>query len=134
MANCAIDSLVDLYIFVDSLVNMKRTGKQAGSNVAGAPLQVAKAEPQAKKLRKKAGTWLKDLRARAGLSQIELAERLGFKYYTFISQVENGFGRVPTESLEAWARALGVEPSGFARELLSYYDPELYRLLFEVKK
>ena len=61
MANCAIDSLVEVYIFIDSLVNMKRTGKQAGSNVAGAPLQVAKAEPQAKKLRKKAGTWLKEL-------------------------------------------------------------------------
>ena len=134
MANCAIDSLVEVYIFIDSLVNMKRTGKQAGSNVAGAPLQGAKAEPQAKKLRKKAGTWLKDLRARAGLSQIELAERLGFKYYTFISQVENGFGRVPTESLEEWARALGVDPSSFARELLSYYDPELHRLLFEVER
>jgi ribosome-binding protein aMBF1 (putative translation factor) len=134
VANCAIDSLVEAYIIVDSLVNMKRTERQAGSNVAGAPLQVAKAEPQAKKLRKKAGTWLKDLRARAGLSQIELAERLGFKYYTFISQVENGFGRVPTESLEKWARALGVDPSSFARELLSYYDPELHRLLFEVKR
>lgn len=113
---------------------MKRTGKQAGSNVAGGPLQVAKAEPQAKKLRKKAGTWLKDLRTRAGLSQIELAGRLGFKYYTFISQVENGFGRVPTESLEEWGRALGVDPSSFARELLSYYEPELHRLLFEVKR
>ena len=134
MANCAIDSLVEVYIFIDSLVNMKRTGKQAGSNVAGAPLQVAKAEPQAKKLRKKAGTWLKELRTRAGLSQIELAERLGFKYYTFISQVENGFGRVPTESLEAWARALQTDPSAFARKLLSYYEPELYRLLYEVKK
>ena len=134
MANCAIDSLVEVYIFIDSLVNVKRMGKQAGSNVAGAPLQVAKAEPQAKKLRKKAGTWLKELRTRAGLSQIELAERLGFKYYTFISQVENGFGRVPTESLEEWARALGVDPSSFARELLSYYDPELHRLLFEVER
>ena len=96
---------------------MKRAGRQAGSSAAGAPMQVAKAEPQAKQLRKQAGTWLKELRARAGLSQIELAEILGFKYYTFISQVENGFGRVPTESLEAWARALGVEPSAFAREL-----------------
>ena len=48
--------------------------------------------------------------------------------------MENGFGRVPTESMEAWARALGAEPSKFARELLSYYDPELYRLLFEVKQ
>jgi len=97
-------------------------------------MQAAKAEPQSKRLRKQAGTWLKEQRARAGLSQIELAEVLGFKYYTFISQVENGFGRVPTESLEAWARALGIEPSRFARELLSYYDPELHRLLFEVNK
>jgi transcriptional regulator with XRE-family HTH domain len=113
---------------------MKRPKRQAGSNVAGASMHAAKVEPQAKKLRKQAGTWLKELRARAGLSQIELAEVLGFKYYTFISQVENGFGRVPTESLEAWARALGVEPSVFARELLLYYDPELHRLLFEVKR
>ena len=68
------------------------------------------------------------------MSQIQLADLLGFKYYTFISQVENGFGRVPTESLDAWARALNVDPSSFARELLSYYDPELHRLLFEVKR
>jgi transcriptional regulator with XRE-family HTH domain len=87
-----------------------------------------------KLLRKEAGTWLKDMRRRAGLSQIELAARLGFKYYTFISQVENGFGRVPTESMERWAEALGIEPSEFARQLLSYYDPEMYRLLFQVKQ
>ena len=97
-------------------------------------MQVAKAEPETKRLRKQAGTWLKELRARAGLSQIELAEILGFKYYTFISQVENGFGRLPTESMEPWARALGVDPGPLARKLLSYYDPELYRLLFEVKQ
>jgi transcriptional regulator with XRE-family HTH domain len=96
-------------------------------------MHFAKAAPEAKQLRKQAGAWLKDLRGKAGLSQIELAERLGLKYYTFISQVENGFGRVPTESMEAWAVALKAEPSQFARRLLSYYDPELYRLLFEVK-
>jgi transcriptional regulator with XRE-family HTH domain len=63
-----------------------------------------------------------------------LAQKLGLKYYTFISQIENGFGRVPSESMEDWARALGVEPSEFARELLSYYDRELHRLLFKGKK
>ena len=39
-----------------------------------------------------AGTWLKKFRARAGLSQIELTERLGLKYYTFISQVDTSLG------------------------------------------
>jgi transcriptional regulator with XRE-family HTH domain len=96
-------------------------------------MQIAKAESQAKQLRKQAGTWLKELRAQAGLSQIQLADVLGFKYYTFISQVENGFGRVPVESMAAWANALGADPSAFAKHLLSFYEPELYRLLFEVK-
>ena len=95
-------------------------------------MRPAKAAPEAKQQRKLAGGWLKELRAAAGLSQIQLAERLGLKYYTFVSQVENGFGRVPTESMEAWARALGIAPQPFARRLVSFYDPELHRLLFEV--
>lgn len=97
-------------------------------------MHFAKAAPEARQLRKEAGRWLQDLRKKAGLSQIDLAQRLGLKYYTFISQIENGFGRVPSESMEAWAHALGVEPSEFARELLSYYDRELHRLLFKAKK
>jgi transcriptional regulator with XRE-family HTH domain len=67
------------------------------------------------------------------LSQIDLAQRLGLKYYTFISQVENGFGRVPTDTMEAWARALGLAPGAFARHLLAFYEPELHKLLFEKK-
>jgi transcriptional regulator with XRE-family HTH domain len=96
-------------------------------------MRFAKAAPEARRQRKQAGNWLKQLRADAGLSQVELAGRLGLKYYTFVSQVENGFGRVPTESMETWARALGADPSAFARQLVSFYDPELHRLLFEVE-
>jgi hypothetical protein len=36
--------------------------------------------------------------------------------------------------MEAWSRALGQEPAAFTRTLLSHYEPELYRLLFEVKQ
>jgi transcriptional regulator with XRE-family HTH domain len=94
----------------------------------------ARATPNAKQLRKDAGTWLRELRQRAGLSQIELAARLELKYYTFISQVETGYGRVPTDTMEAWANALGVKPAEFARRLLSFYDPDLYKLLFGEKR
>lgn len=90
--------------------------------------------PEARQLRKQAGDWLKQRRADAGLSQVALAERLGMKYYTFISQVENGFSRVPTEAMEAWAVQLGLEPAKFAKHLLLYYEPELYRLLFGTEK
>lgn len=100
----------------------------------GRSMHATKTQSKSTHARKEAGNWLKELRARAGLSQVELAERLGLKYYTFISQVENGFGRVPTDTMEAWSRALGQEPASFTRTLLSHYEPELYRLLFEVKK
>jgi DNA-binding XRE family transcriptional regulator len=92
-----------------------------------------KAVPEVRLARKLAGDWLKQRRADVGLSQVDLAGRLGLKYYTFISQVENGFSRVPTEAMEAWATQLGLDPSAFARHLLFYYEPELHRLLFGVK-
>lgn len=97
----------------------------------GASIQFANATAEAKQLRKEAGRWLQEMRKAAGLSQIQLAEKLGLKYYTFVSQVENGFGRVPSESMEGWALALGLNPADFARHLLSFYDPALHRLLFE---
>ena len=83
--------------------------------------------------RRRAGTWLKGLREEAGLTQLELANRLGFKYYAFVSQVETGFSRLPTEKIEAWARTLRVDPQLFARRLLAYYEPELHRVLYEMK-
>src|SRR3954469_9655238 len=99
-----------------------------------ARMHFASTTSEAKRLRKDAGAWLKELRTTAGLSQIELAARLGLKYYTFISQVENGFGRVPSDNIEEWALALGLAPAVFARRLLSYYDPQLYRALFGNKR
>jgi transcriptional regulator with XRE-family HTH domain len=92
--------------------------------------QAEKTAPKGVELRKQAGAWLQQRRKAVGLSQIELAERLGLKYYTFISQVENGFSRVPSDSMEAWAQALGIAPADFARHLLACYEPELHKLLF----
>jgi transcriptional regulator with XRE-family HTH domain len=83
-----------------------------------------------KRLRQQAGRWLKGLREAAGLTQAELAEQVGLRYYTFISQVESGLGRVPIEAQGAWAETVGVPSAEFARTLLRYYEPELYRLLF----
>lgn len=85
---------------------------------------------ETKALRREAGHWLRGLREASGMTQADLAERVGLRYYTFVSQVENGLGRVPIELQHAWAEALGVEPSEFARELLRCYEPELFRLLF----
>ena len=46
-------------------------------------------------LRKRAGSWLRARRSELGLSQRELAVRVNMEYYTFISQIEAGRGRIP---------------------------------------
>ncbi len=81
--------------------------------------------------RASAGRWLKQLREARGMTQRELAERVGLRYYTFVSQIESGNGRIPPDQMAAWAAALGVEPQSFAAELLRYYDPVTHRLLFQ---
>lgn len=83
-----------------------------------------------KELRRIGGRWLKERRERAGLSQRQLADILGVEYYTFISQIETGHGRIPPDRYEAWASAIGVSLSEFVREIMRYYDPITYHILF----
>ena len=81
-------------------------------------------------LRKQAGIWLRTRRCDLGLSQRELAQRVNMDYYTFISQIEAGRGRVPAERFREWADALEMEPREFAVNLMKYYDPFTYELIF----
>ena len=82
------------------------------------------------KLRKQGGKYLKKLRASAGLTQRELAEATGFKYYTFISQIENGSGRIPPNQYEAYAKAVDADLAEFVKDMLKFYDPYTYKGLF----
>lgn len=81
-------------------------------------------------LRQAAGLWLKEIREAKGISQRELAKILNLDYYTFISQLENGRGRIPQNRYRDWAQALGLEDKIFAKRLLMYYDPVAYEILF----
>jgi transcriptional regulator with XRE-family HTH domain len=81
-------------------------------------------------LRQQAGRWLKELREARGLSQRNLADRVGADYYTFISQLESGRGRIPPDRYTAWADALDVAPKTFVQTLLRYYDPVTYAIVF----
>ncbi|WP_395711631.1 helix-turn-helix domain-containing protein [Reyranella sp.] len=84
-----------------------------------------------KQLRQDAGRWLKQLREARGLSQRELAKLVGLNFYTFVSQLESGRGRIPPDRYRVWADALGVDPQDFVKELLRYYDPITHYFLFE---
>ncbi|MEI4263465.1 helix-turn-helix domain-containing protein [Roseovarius sp. D0-M9] len=76
------------------------------------------------------GFWLRELREERGLSQRDLSEMLGLDYYTFISQLENGRGKIPSSRYREWAQALGQDSKTFVRKLLMHYDPTSYEILF----
>jgi transcriptional regulator with XRE-family HTH domain len=82
-------------------------------------------------LRQEAGVWLRQLREQAGLSQRDLAAAIGAEYYTFISQLETGRGRLPPDKYEIWAKAVGIPTRDLVKRLMRYYDPVTYAILFD---
>jgi len=88
------------------------------------------ADAQRIALRKEAGQWLRGLREGRGLSQRDLASRVDVGYYTFVSQIEAGRGRIPPERYQVWAEALGMKPKLFVREIMKFYEPTTHDILF----
>jgi transcriptional regulator with XRE-family HTH domain len=81
-------------------------------------------------LRREGGRWLRQCREAVGLSQRELAGLVGAEYYTFISQLETGRGRIPPDRYRIWAEAFKIPTKEFVREVLRFYDPITYSILF----
>jgi transcriptional regulator with XRE-family HTH domain len=83
-----------------------------------------------KELRRDAGKYIKKIREDKNLSQLDLSKALGYDYYSFISQIENGTSRVPPEGMRDWARNLGVPYNMFAKTLLRFYEPYFFEAMF----
>tara|TARA_Y100001934_G_C12161989_1_gene682417 strand:+ start:219 stop:587 length:369 start_codon:yes stop_codon:yes gene_type:complete len=83
-----------------------------------------------KRLRPKAGAYLQSLRKSAAMTQLDVAKALKVKYYTFVSQLEGGHGRLPPHHYVPLAKALGIDPAIFTKEMIRYYDPFAYAGLF----
>lgn len=86
--------------------------------------------PMQREERAEVGRWLKARREEAGLTQKDLAEKVGSVYNTFVSQIELGVGRIPPERYLEWCVALDVEPKIFALQMIKANEPEAYRMLF----
>ena len=85
---------------------------------------------RAHELRREGGKWLKEKREQANLSQRQLAAKVGAEYYTLISQLETGRGRVASDQYLVWSEVLGVLREEFVRAMLRFYDPVTYDILF----
>lgn len=82
------------------------------------------------RLRKAAGAYLKGLREKAEITQLQLAKELDLDYAQMVSHVEIGKARVPPDRIVQWARAVKADPKEVARELLKFYDPFMWQALF----
>lgn len=91
---------------------------------------VVKTKARDPELKREIGIWLKEMREKAGLSQRDLARIVGFHYYTFVSQLENGRGRIPADKFSLWADALGIDRQVFVKKLMQHYDPIAFDILF----
>jgi transcriptional regulator with XRE-family HTH domain len=85
---------------------------------------------RAHELRRDGGKWLKEKREQANLSQRQLAAKVGAEYYTLISQLETGRGRIPSDQYLLWAEALDVPAHEFVLAMMRFYDPVTYEILF----
>ncbi|TXM67541.1 helix-turn-helix transcriptional regulator [Methylobacterium sp. WL12] len=93
--------------------------------------QTKLASEEVQELRREGGRYVRELREAAGLSQRQLAALIGVEFYTFVSQIETGRGRIPPDSYRTWAEALGVEPRTFVQTLMRFYDPVTHGILFD---
>jgi len=93
--------------------------------------QTKLASDEVQELRREGGRYLRELREARGLSQRQLAALIGAEFYTFVSQIETGRGRIPPDRYRTWAEALGVEPRTFVQALMRFYDPVTHQILFE---
>ncbi|MCJ2078131.1 helix-turn-helix domain-containing protein [Methylobacterium sp. E-016] len=91
--------------------------------------QTKLASEEVQELRREGGRYVRELREAAGLSQRQLAALIGLDFYTFISQIETGRGRIPPDSYRIWAEALQVDVKDLVINLMKFYDPVTYSIL-----
>ena len=48
-----------------------------------------------------------------------------------VSMIESGRGRIRPESYRLWAAAMDLSPREFVENIMKYYDPIAYEILFE---
>ncbi|MCF7728692.1 helix-turn-helix domain-containing protein [Sulfitobacter sp. M22] len=80
-------------------------------------------------LKRRFGEILKVERLNVGLSQQELAEKLGYKSAAQISAIESGDRQIPHRDIVRFGLAVKVQPSTIALMLLQFRYPALQHAL-----
>lgn len=89
---------------------------------------------EVKNLRKAGGAWLKQCRLNRGLTQLQVADAVGLGNYTMVSMIESGRGRIPPESYKLWAAVMDMDSRDFVKQIMRFYDPMTFGILFDNEK
>ena len=79
-------------------------------------------------LRREGGLLLKRRRELLGMTQKQIAERVGLEPYTVIDQLEHGLGRIEPYHYPQWADALELPLRRLVAEVLRHVDPFAHEL------
>ncbi len=75
------------------------------------------------------GLYLRDRREGRGLTQAEVAQRLGLASGNLVTMYEKGRRRFRSEKLETYAGILGVDAQELAEKVMEAYHPALKEAL-----
>lgn len=75
------------------------------------------------------GQFLKEKRESKGLTQAQVAEKLGYGSPQFISNIERGISRVPLKSLKSFMQVYDLDPEQIIELLLQEKKEQLRRQL-----
>ena len=80
------------------------------------------------------GNMIRDYRTKAGWTQLELAEKLGYNTPQFVSLFERGLSKIPLETLGRLLVLLKMPEKEVLKIMLSNYEAELKSKLAQGKK
>ena len=73
----------------------------------------------------KIGNFILNRRQELGLTQMDVAKKLGYKHGNFIGMLEKGQSFFPVDKWKAYARALQIKELPFLRVVLEEFYPDM---------
>lgn len=78
------------------------------------------------------GTLLRNQRERLGLTQVDIAARLGYRYGNFIGMVEKGTALFPIQKIKEYADAYELDHFDLTRAVCREFFPDISRYMDEL--
>jgi transcriptional regulator with XRE-family HTH domain len=85
-------------------------------------------------LHKELGNLIRDFRQKSGMSQLQLAHRLGYDSPQFVSLFERGVSKVPFNILGKLIVVLGIPEKKIVKSIIQAYETEIKKQINSGKK